>query len=253
MTKAVERLMKTGDYRGADPAIQSDILAEIQKYSRDKAKGNAAKELGLKRDSDYKEIRTLNDPVRYLASKVRFNQANNAEDWDDVDQVTNNMRLMSEKDREFALSKNNKLKSFWNAAEAGVKAETVNDYSVGTKARAEARGAKTANGMDIFTEIATGKYSKEAQDYFMNAQESDGDYKAGKGRHYVYDAITKAGYDAETALDFWNRTQQADVDAGKSASAQGTLTKKEFNRQINAFPEPYRSEIKKSVYAAMGW
>ena len=252
MNKAVETLMKTANYKTSSFGVQSEILAEMQTYSRDLAKDNLAKEEGIKRSEDYDTVRTLDDPVGFLANKVRFNKADKAGDFKDIDVVTKNMQTMSETDREQAL-KNNSLKSYWNAAQADVNAQTNNQFNEGVKARYKERGSTAASGADIFAEIAAGNYSKHDADYFMNRQEKDGSWVVGKGRHNVYQAVTDAGYDAETALDFWTRTQQADIDAGKSASTQGTLTKKEFNRQINAFPEPYRSEIKKSVYAAMGW
>jgi hypothetical protein len=151
---------------------------------------------------------------------------------------------MSEKDREYMREHTDKFGTYYDFAQDGVSARKADQYQTEVKDLYTSEDRSSANGYDILRTVASGDYTDEEADAIMNRTKSDGSYYAGKGRVAVYNAVRAEGYDRDVALQFWDLLD---------TNQNGRLTKKELKAAIGAFPEPYRSNIRRSVSSAMGW
>jgi hypothetical protein len=244
--KAFEELMTemmgSETYRGGSADNQTELGGVMKNFAKDSIKKDFAEYYGLPYESQYDEIRKLDRPEQYLAAHELWGNAMKEGDWDTVDMLLQSS--MSDKDREYMREHTDKFGTYYDFAQDGVSARKADQYQDELKDLYTSEDRSSANGYDILRTVASGDYTDEEADAIMNRTKSDGSYYAGKGRVAVYNAVRAEGYDRDIALQFWDMLD---------TNQNGQLTKKELKAAIGAFPEPYRSNIRRSVSSAMGW
>jgi hypothetical protein len=244
--KAFEELMTemmgSETYRGGSADSQTELGGVMKNFAKDSIKKDFAEYYGLPYESQYDEIRKLDRPEQYLAAHELWGNAMKEGDWDTVDMLLQSS--MSDKDREYMREHTGKFGTYYDFAQDGVSARKADQYQTELEDLYTSEDRSSANGYDILRTVASGDYTDEEADAIMNRTKSDGSYYAGKGRVAVYNAVRAEGYGRDVALQFWDMLD---------TNQNGRLTKKELKAAIGAFPEPYRSNIRRSVSSAMGW
>jgi hypothetical protein len=239
---AVRKLMRSDVYRKADDAGKAEMISVLESYARDEAKAELADREGMAYEGQYDAVRKLDRPEQYLAAHELWGNAMKEGDWDTVDMLLQSS--MSDKDREYMREHTDKFGTYLDFAQDGVSARKADQYQDELKDLYTSEDRSSANGYDILRTVANGDYTDEEADAIMNRTKSNGDYYAGEGRVAVYNAVRAEGYGKDVALQFWDLLD---------TNQNGRLTKKELKAAIGAFPEPYRSNIRRSVSSAMGW
>lgn len=226
--KAGNKLMQNPIYKRSDADTQAAMMKDVQLMSKDVAKGRVAVNHNIDYESRYEDIRKLDNPVGYLATRTGFKIANGDEDFDAIDALIPDVGNMSEKDRDFLRSKNSQLMSYYDYM-----TPNAHGYKVGSsesvaamremeKANAEARGVKQASGADTLKAVEEGykqdKFTEDDVNAFMTKQASDGDYDLSKGRVAIYLAAIASGKTVDEAFQIIN---SADRDSNGQIDEKG--------------------------------
>jgi hypothetical protein len=217
--KNVSSLMSETIYPDVDRSLQTGLMGEVEKYTKDAAKAKLANEKGVEFKSRYEGVSDLDDPIGYIGINKGFNLADSAGKYDVVDMLVPEIQGMSQADRNYLRDKNSTAMSYYDFltpnrhGEKASSAEVVHDYKVAAKENADNRGVQSASGADKFKAIYDGyydgKYSDEDVAAFMTKQQSDGDYDATKGRVAVFLAALASGKNTNQALQL---AKSADID-----------------------------------------
>ena len=231
-------------YQLVDDETKGAMVDEIKTYTRDTQKVGLAERNNIGYEGQYKNVRQLDDPTEYLGTRVGYKAANDAEDWDMVDQMVKAAGQLSDKDLAYMRDHTNGFGTIYDVAQDGIGSATYKRYDETVDALVEEQGKKSANGYDIFRAVVNGDFTDEEADYFMNRKKSDGSYYAAKGRHSIYQGMRDQGYSPDIALEYWDK-----IDADHN----GTLTKKEFDNALKKYKFKNEAAFKDSVYKANGW
>ena len=240
--KAIRKTMQSDVYKHADEETRAEMLKSLLNYSKDTAKDDLADERDIEYSSDYDPIRKLKDPFGYLNTKTAYTEAtrDGEEDWKAVDQLMKDAKKLDDGTRAYAREHVSGFKTLYDIMEEGLSSSKVYDqFSTGSKDRANKRGSTSASGADILAEIGEGKYSKKDADILMGRKKADGSYYAGKGRHAAYQAMRESGYSPKQAQEFWEALD---------ANGNGTVTKKELNAALKTLSGDYRNTVRDAFW-----
>jgi hypothetical protein len=237
-------LMGSAVYRGLSSDEQTELAGVMKDVAKDEVKTYYADHYNLPYDSEYDEVRQLDDPVEYLAVKKTFSMATKDENWNEVDNLIPVLRRMSQGDRDYAFEKDSTLGSYYDyltTNQYGVKvgsAATVAAMKAGEKARAKARheSGNVSGAQDTFPELyegyKTGKYSDQDIDAFMTKSKTSVDedgnetttWDVTKGIAATYLALRAGGIPVGQALEI---TKNADRDKDGTIDEKGVKIKAE--------------------------
>ena len=230
--KNVSSLMSDTIYPDVDRSLQTGLMGEVEKYTKDAAKAKLADEKGVEFKSRYEGVSDLDDPIGYIGVNKGFNLADSAEKYDVVDMLIPEIQGMSKADRDFLRDKNSTAMSYYDFltpnkhGEKASSAEVVHDYKVAAKENADKRGVQSASGVDKFKALYDGYYDGKYNDddvaAFMTKQQSDGDYDATKGRVAVFLAALASGKNTSQALQL---ARSADIDNDGSINEKTVFIK----------------------------
>lgn len=252
--RTMQLAMRTPVYRNATPEDQAELVNEYKSYTEDGVKGKYAADHGKKFESQYADVRGLDNPVSYLTLNKQFNLAEKAGQYDVIDSLLGPIGEMPKGDQEVFFDKNSEAKTtyhFLTPGKDGFKvsdAETFATYQEGIKAHAAARGKDQASGDDIYQEILQGYNAGTYRDSDVDAlmrfhyTQSDGDesYNPSKGRYSAYSAMRDNGFSVNEALIFWDLLD---------ADNNGYIKKAERKAAFDRIPRDKRKAVEASFNA----
>ena len=247
-------LFATDLYKNATPALQAQMIKEVESFAKDTGKTALAEAYDIRFDSDYAGTRELDKPVEYLATTTGFSAAKKAEKWDVVDSLMPYIKKMSDKDRDYLRDKNSQLMSYYDYMTPnahGYKVDSTEDVvnlKEMEKANAAARGVKSASGADTLKAVEDGyrqgKFSDDDVYALMTKQASDGDYDLSKGRVAIFLAAIASGKSIDEAFRIIN---SADVGGNGKIDEKGLYIKAE-REGTNALKKAGVTDAGKDVF-----
>ncbi len=230
-------LMRSPVYRDADSETQAELISNLKPYVKDSVKAEFADSHDLPYNSQYEDIREMDNPVSYLTSKKAFSIYEDSGDWDAIDSLIGPLQRMTESDAEKSREKSGD-RTMWNYFDfltenpEGYKADSaaaVHAYKEGASQRAKDRGVQAASSIDRIAEmydgLRSGRYSDDDVKAFMSKQQSDGDWEATKGRYAIFAAAISAGAPVLEALE---AAMNADTDGSGSLDEYGFKKKAKY-------------------------
>jgi len=235
--RAVSELMQNPVYQIADDQTKAAMLKEIESLSKDTAKMNLAEEHDIEYESQYADVRELEDPIAFLTAKTGFNEAKSGENYNAVDALLGTIRdgRLSDKELDYYEAHMPGFKKLYAMQDSGVKSERVMAFANNLKARYEGEKRTAPRGADYIREAGSGKYSDKEADAFMNYAPDVSQETVDRYKDQIQFQLDKAGM-GNAYETVWNSIEQV---------VNGELDNAKFKKWVDKnVPLQQRQEIK---------
>ena len=235
--KSVKELMADPVYQIADDQTKAAMMKELEKFSKDTAKANLAEEHDIKFESDYEDIRELDDPVAFLTAKIGYNTAKKDDNWNAVDTLLDSVRggQLSDAELDYYEEHIQGFKKLYAMSGQGVSSKKIVDFGDSVKELYESEKRNSARGSDYIRIAGSGKFSDKEADVFMNYAPEISQKTIDGYKEQLQYQLTKAGV-SDAYDQVWDRIEKV---------VNGDLENADFKKWVDKnIPLEQRQEIK---------
>ena len=232
-------LFGTELYKNSTPALQAQMIQEVEKFAKDTGKTALAESYDINYDSDYEDVRNLKDPVAFLTAKTGYNAVKKAENWDAVDALLDAVRngKLTGKELDYYEDHMTGFKKLYAMSGQGVSSKRITDFGNDVKKLYESESRTGARGSDYIRIAGSGKFTDKEADVFMSYAPEISQKTIDRYNDQVKFQLKNAGMSG-MQKDVWKRIEDV---------VNGSTSKDSFKKWLDkesGIPKQQREEIK---------